>query len=357
MERVIVVGPSGSGKTTSPARSARRAAASRTPSSTRCGGTRAGPRSGPSEFRRRLAPVVAGDRWVLCGNYFSWARATSRGRAPTRSCGSTSRVADHRPHRRDARSGARVAGVELWSGGNREQLRDVLGRDELLRFAWREYPKYRRALLGDPRGSGARAPDGDPARHRRVSVRAWLEEVAAVPAHRLIVITGPPGAGKSTVAAALAAQFDPSVLVARRRVLRLPRHRRVEPWLPESQRARTRSSSEAIGRGDGRVRGGGYTTIFDGIVGPWFLPTFAAGAGVPTLHYVLLLPSVERCLERVATRVDHDFDDPAATRKMHGEFAGAEIDPRHVVADPPDGVDAVADLVAAGLDAGRFACG
>ena len=40
---------------------------------------------------------------------------------------------------------------------------------------------------------------------------------------------------------------------------------------------------------------------------------------------------------------------------MHGEFARAEIEARHVLVDPPEGVDAVADLIAAGVADGRFA--
>ena len=42
--------------------------------------------------------------------------------------------------------------TELWAG-NREHLRAVLGRDELLRFLWREFPKYRnryRSIAADP---------------------------------------------------------------------------------------------------------------------------------------------------------------------------------------------------------------
>jgi hypothetical protein len=39
---------------------------------------------------------------------------------------------------------------------------------------------------------------------------------------------------------------------------------------------------------------------------------------------------------------------------MHGEFARAQVDARHVLADPPDGVDAVAARIETGLADGRF---
>ena len=35
--------------------------------------------------------------------------------------------------------------------------------------------------------------------------------------------------------------------------------------------------TEAAARAEGRYAAGGFTTTFDGIVGPWFLPTFAEG--------------------------------------------------------------------------------
>ena len=92
---------------------------------------------------------------------------------------------------------------------------------------------------------------------------------------------------------------------------------------------------------------GGLTTVYDGVVGPGFLPAFAAATGLERVDYVVLLPSVERCVERVATRTGHGFRDEAATRTMHAGFAAAALDERHVVRDPPDGAGAVADLVAA----------
>jgi hypothetical protein len=48
------------------------------------------------------------------------------------------------------------------------------------------------------------------------------------------------------------------------------------------------------------------------------------------------LPDVERCVERVATRLGHGFTDEDATRKMHSEFARADIDQGHLIVDPPD---------------------
>jgi cytidylate kinase len=168
----------------------------------------------------------------------------------------------------------------------------------------------------------------------------------------LILLTGPPGAGKSTVAAALAARLDPSVLVAGDAFFGFLATGAIAPWTPESQ-AQNEIVTEASAVAAGRFARD-YATVFDGMVGPWFLPAFARATGLDRLHYVILLPSLDRVRHRVATRVGHGFTDDDATAKMHGEFARAQIDARHVLADPPDGVDAVAARIETGLADGRF---
>ncbi|MHB8296673.1 MAG: hypothetical protein ACYDH5_19090 [Acidimicrobiales bacterium] len=35
---------------------------------------------------------------------------------------------------------------------------------------------------------------------------------------------------------------------------------------------------------------GGYTVVYDGVIGPWFLETFAKASGLASLHYLILLP-------------------------------------------------------------------
>ena len=48
----------------------------------------------------------------------------------------------------------------------------------------------------------------------------------------------------------------------------------------------------------------------------------------------ILLPSVEVCIQHVATRPDHGFTDEAATRKMHAELVRARVEDRHVLRNP-----------------------
>jgi hypothetical protein len=91
------------------------------------------------------------------------------------------------------------------------------------------------------------------------------------------------------------------------------------------------------------------------MVGPWFIDTFAEGTGLPALDYAILMPPVETCVERVATRREHGFRDEPATRKMYDEFAAAAVDPRHVFVEPAGTAEQVAALVAAAWEAGRLA--
>jgi hypothetical protein len=87
-------------------------------------------------------------------------------------------------------------------------------------------------------------------------------------------------------------------------------------------------------------------------VGPWFLTTFAQASGLDHLDYVMLLPSVEQCVQQVAHRIGHGFTDEEATRNMHSEFAGAEIADRHVLRPPLGSVDQIKDMISMAADRG-----
>ncbi len=168
----------------------------------------------------------------------------------------------------------------------------------------------------------------------------------------LLIVTGPPGAGKSTVSEVLVDRLDPSALVEGDDFFGMLRRGATAPWLPESDLQNT-VVTEAIARATGRLAAT-YETVFNGIVGPWLLPTFMRSAEIDHVDYVILLPDVECCLDRVRTRVGHGFDDEAGTRKMHHEFAAAEIDSRHVLVDPPPDVDGVVDRIVDERAAGRL---
>jgi cytidylate kinase len=169
----------------------------------------------------------------------------------------------------------------------------------------------------------------------------------------LVVIAGPPGAGKSTVAGLVARRFPLSALVEGDAFFAFLDEGAISPWLPEAH-AQNEIVVRAAAAATGRFAASGYLTVYDGVIGPWFLPTFVEATGLDALHCVVLLPTVECCLERVSTREDHDFRDESATRKMHGEFARAKIAPRHLFTDQTEDSEMVAAKVLERLENGEL---
>ena len=135
----------------------------------------------------------------------------------------------------------------------------------------------------------------------------------------LLVVTGPPGAGKSTVSRLIADRFESSVLVEGDTFFSFLAAGAIEPWLPESH-GQNEVVTDVAAAATSAFVAGGYDTLFDGVLGPWLLPAFAHRLGLAEFDYVILLPSEDQCVERVRTRVGHGFDDVAAARSMHPQF-------------------------------------
>jgi adenylate kinase family enzyme len=176
VQRVAVLGPSGAGKTTLSRRLARVLgvphleldALHHQPGWTELD---------RGEFRRRVGAAVAGDGWVVDGNY-SRARDLVLARADT--------VVWLRPRRllvlaRVLRRTARrvLLRQELWNG-NHERLREVLSRDperSIVAWAWRMHGKHDEEYAALQRA----APAGQAwvvLRTRR-DVQAWADRAAA----------------------------------------------------------------------------------------------------------------------------------------------------------------------------------
>ncbi|MFE5307412.1 AAA family ATPase [Isoptericola sp. NPDC056605] len=176
----------------------------------------------------------------------------------------------------------------------------------------------------------------------------------------VVVVTGPPGSGKSAVGSALADLLDPSVLVEADWFFGRWRRGAVDPWLPEAAAQTAPAGRAALAATVEFARSDAWV-VYDGVLhqeAARDLAVRAADVGA-AVHRAVLLPPVDVCLARVAARTGHGFDDPAATRAMHAAFAaevdGAEADPaaEHAVlrddaASPAGLATRVRDLLLAG---------
>jgi cytidylate kinase len=142
----------------------------------------------------------------------------------------------------------------------------------------------------------------------------------------IVIITGSPGAGKTTVAARLAKAAPRGLHLPADVFFAFPAHP-VSPYRADGHEQNT-DIMIALARTAATFSKRGYEVFLDGIFGPWFLPviTEVIYSENIALEYVVLRAPLDITLRRVQAREGHGKDH--IVRQMHaqssdlGEYSG-----------------------------------
>jgi adenylate kinase family enzyme len=164
----------------------------------------------------------------------------------------------------------------------------------------------------------------------------------------VLLLTGPPGAGKTTTARLVAARSERAVHLESDVFFHFICAGYVDPWRSESHQQNTTVMSIAAAAAAGYADAG-YFTIVDGIISPrWFFEPLRGAlqqAGHAVAYAVLRAP-LAVCLSRAGDRDASRLSDPAVVEQIWRDFADLGPLDRHAIDTDGKGADEVADALA-----------
>jgi hypothetical protein len=173
----------------------------------------------------------------------------------------------------------------------------------------------------------------------------------------VLILTGPPGSGKTTTARLLAANAERAVHLESDSFFRFIQTGFIEPWKPESHEQNTIVMRIVAGAAAGYADAG-YFTIVDGIISPgWFfepLMDSLRDAG-HRVAYAILRPSLAVCASRAVGHGSGRLSDASVVERLWQDFADLGSLERHVIDIDTQSADEVAGLLGQRLRDGDLA--